>query len=75
MRWDLFDVSKHVVLLEESAKVPRGSLDRELAACRLPAGVHYDLIDDVAAVLRPFVEEIEDIVETGDLLNKCFRCA
>jgi diguanylate cyclase (GGDEF)-like protein len=28
MRWDLFDISKHVVLLEEPAKVLRDSLDR-----------------------------------------------
>lgn len=70
MRWDLFDVSKHVMLLEEPAKVLRDSLGRELAVCRLPSGVHYYLVDDVAAVLRPFVEEIEDIVETSDLLNE-----
>jgi hypothetical protein len=70
MRRDVFDVGKYAVLLEEPTKIVCDNLSRKLAACRLPAGVHHNLVYDVAAVLRPFVEEIEDIVEASDLLNK-----
>jgi hypothetical protein len=72
MRWDVFDGGRHIVLLQESAKVVCDSLGGELAACRLPADVQDHLIDDVVVVLRQFVGEIEDIVEAFS--TKSYAC-
>jgi hypothetical protein len=70
MQADIFDIGELAMPLEKEAEVICDSLDRELAACRLPACVHHHLVDKTTPVLRPFIEEIKDVVEPGDLLNE-----
>jgi hypothetical protein len=72
MHWDVFHVGELAVPLEKAAEIIRDSLSREVAGRCLPTCINHYLVDEIAPILLPFVEEIKDVVELGDLLDEVF---
>jgi hypothetical protein len=72
MHWDVFHVGELAVPLEKAAEVIRDSLRREVAGRCLPTCINHYLVDEIAPILLPFVDEIKDVVEPGDLLDEVF---
>jgi hypothetical protein len=65
MHGDVFDLGELAVLLEKAPEVIWDDLTREMAARCLPACINHYLVDEIAPILLPFVEEIKDVVEPG----------
>ncbi|WP_411905483.1 hypothetical protein [Rhizobium mayense] len=70
MKWKLLDRCQHIVLLQEQLEVLPHGTQWKLTDYRISAGPQHDDMRDVALLLRPFLKEINDVVEAAYFLNE-----